>query len=82
MHALLHHCRSIFDPGFSHQRVDAMKPSIKGHVDELINAIKLQRWKSGKDEVDLQENFSLPLAFKVIYQLLGIPFEVRDLKLG
>jgi hypothetical protein len=38
--------------------------------------MKLQRWKAGGDAVDLHENFSLPLAFKVIYQLLGIPFEV------
>lgn len=69
------HFRSIFEPGFSKQRVDAMKPSIKQHATELIDAMKLQRWKGGGDAVDLQENFSLPLAFKVIYQLLGIPFE-------
>jgi hypothetical protein len=24
-----------FCPGFSHQRVDAMKPSIKGHVTDI-----------------------------------------------
>jgi cytochrome P450 len=69
----------MFEPGFSHQRVDALKPSIKEHVAELIGGMKLQRWKSGSSEVDLHESFSLPLAFKVIYQLLGIPFEVRKL---
>jgi cytochrome P450 len=68
----------MFESGFTTQRVDALKPSIKEHVTELINGMKLQRWKSGKNEVDLHESFSLPLAFKVIYQLLGIPFEVGE----
>jgi nitric oxide reductase len=66
--------RSMFDPGFSRQRVDAMVPSIRSKVEELINDMKLKRWKGGEESIDLQENFSLPLAFKVIYELLGIPF--------
>jgi nitric oxide reductase len=40
-------------------------------VDELLQAML-----SRGGPVDLQEAFSLPLAFKVIYQILGIPFEV------
>jgi cytochrome P450 len=67
----------MFDPGFTHQRVDALKPSIKEHVTELIDGMKLQCWKSGRNEVDLHESFSLPLAFTVIYLLLGAPFEVE-----
>jgi cytochrome P450 len=72
------HCRSMFEPGFTHERVDALKPSIKQHVTQLIDGMKLQRWNSGRNEVDLHESFSLPLAFKVIYQLLGIPFEASN----
>lgn len=52
-------------------RVDAMRPSIEAKVDELINDMM----KQGAP-VDLAEHFSLPIAFKVIYELLGIPFEV------
>lgn len=67
----------MFEPGFTHDRVDRMRPSIRQHVGELIDAMKLNRWKGGGDVVDLHEHFSLPLAFKVIYELLGIPFKVR-----
>jgi nitric oxide reductase len=64
--------RSMFDPGFTPERVDRMVPGIRSKVEELINDMKK---KKGKDEsIDLQENFSLPLSFKVIYELLGIPF--------
>ena len=38
----------------------------------------MQRRGPGADGgVDLAEAFSLPLAFRVIYEMLGIPFEVR-----
>lgn len=67
--------RSMFEPGFGRERVDSLVPGIKSKVEELITDMKLKRWKEGVDEVDLQESFSLPLAFKVIYELLGIPFE-------
>lgn len=49
-----------------------MRPSIEAKVDELIRDMM----KQGAP-VDLQEHFSLPIAFKVIYEILGIPFEVR-----
>ncbi|KAF6261839.1 cytochrome P450, nitric oxide reductase [Scenedesmus sp. NREL 46B-D3] len=67
--------RSMFESGFTKQHVDALKPSIEQHVTELIDGMTMQRSESGPDAVDLHEHFSLPLAFKVIYQLLGIPFE-------
>jgi cytochrome P450 len=50
-----------------------MRPSIESKVDELINDMM----KQGAP-VDLAEHFSLPIAFKVIYELLGIPFEVGE----
>jgi hypothetical protein len=34
------------EPGFTTQRVDALKPSIKEHVTKLIDGMKLQRWNS------------------------------------
>lgn len=55
-----------------------MIPEMKAKVEELINDLMLKRWKSGETAVDLHETFSLPLAFKVIYELLGIPFSVRS----
>lgn len=67
--------RSMFEPGFTHERVDSIRPSIKDKAKELIEQMKLQRSKSGQDSIDLHENFSLPFAFKVIYELLGIPFK-------
>jgi cytochrome P450 len=48
-----------------------MRPSIQAKVDELIDAML----KQGAP-LDLSEEFSLPLSFKVIYKILGIPFEV------
>jgi hypothetical protein len=51
-----------------------MRPSIEAKVDELINDMM----KEGVP-IDLQEHFSLPIAFKVIYEILGIPFEVSHL---
>jgi hypothetical protein len=48
-----------------------MRPSIEDKVDELINDMV----KQGAP-LDLAEHFSLPVAFKVIYEILGIPFEV------
>jgi cytochrome P450 len=44
-------------------------------VDELIDGMERQR-DGGDVVVDLAAAFSLPLAFKVIYEMLGIPFEV------
>lgn len=55
-----------------------MRPSIKQHVSELIDAMELNSSKAGGDAIDLHEHFSLPLAFKVIYELLGIPFKARQ----
>lgn len=49
-----------------------MRPSIDAKVNELIDDMM----KLGAP-LDLAENFSLPIAFKVIYEILGIPFEVR-----
>ncbi len=41
-------------------------------VEELIDGLE----RKGSKLVDLQEEFSLPFAFKVIYEMLGIPFKV------
>ena len=48
-----------------------MRPSIEAKVDELIDDMLQQG-----TPLDLQEHFSLPIAFKVIYEILGIPFKV------
>jgi cytochrome P450 len=33
----------MLEPGFTHQRVNALKPSIQEHATELIDGMKLQR---------------------------------------
>jgi len=50
-----------------------MRPSIESKVDELIDDM----FKLGSP-LDLNEHFSLPIAFKVIYEMLGIPFKVNS----
>ncbi|KAF8058327.1 lpxC [Scenedesmus sp. PABB004] len=76
-HARPRAARSIFEPGFTKERVDALRPAITAHADALLDEMKLRRWAGGGDAADLHEGFSLPLAFKVIYDLLGIPNEAR-----
>lgn len=51
-----------------------MRPSIEAKVDELIDDML----KLGAP-VDLAEHFSLPIAFKVIYEILGIPYQACKL---
>ncbi|GAB4814037.1 hypothetical protein N2152v2_001083 [Parachlorella kessleri] len=63
--------RSMFAPWFTQEHSEKLRPSIRQKVDELIDGLE----SSGSKLVDLQENFSLPFAFKVIFDLLGIPFK-------
>ncbi|KAL4423466.1 hypothetical protein ABPG77_005418 [Micractinium sp. CCAP 211/92] len=65
--------RGFIEPYFTAQYGEKMRPGIRQKVDELIDDMK-----KGSKPANLQEAFSLPLAFKVIYELLGIPFSDYD----
>ncbi|KAI3427183.1 hypothetical protein D9Q98_007120 [Chlorella vulgaris] len=66
--------RSIFEPFFNEAAAAALRPSIEAKVNELIDGMERQAGANG-GSVDLVEAFSLPLAFRVIYELLGVPVE-------
>eukprot|EP00775_Hariotina_reticulata_P010929 gene10929-11084_t len=83
--------RRMFEFAYTPEEAERMKPGIQHKADELIDAIKLGRskgdlsnvWQGTAPQVDtrqgravdLHEAFSLPFAFKVIYEMLGIPPE-------
>lgn len=63
--------RGFFAPYFTPECAEQMRAGIREKVDGLIDEME----KGGQKSANLVEAFSLPLAFKVIYELLGIPFE-------
>lgn len=69
--------RSMFEGAFTREAVDSLRPFIESTVDKLISSMEETRASSpGQQQgVDLNENFSLPLAFSVIYEIMGIPPE-------
>ncbi|PRW58572.1 cytochrome P450 55A3 isoform B [Chlorella sorokiniana] len=62
--------RGMFERWFAGGYVEKLRPTIRGHVKELLDG--MQR---ASKPVNLHEAFSLPVAFKTIYGILGIPFE-------
>ncbi|KIY99192.1 Cytochrome P450 55A2 [Monoraphidium neglectum] len=76
--------RGMFEDAFSHDAVEAMRPQIAATVDRLIDEMEAAKAKAGGGggdgspfSIDLQEAFSMPLAFGTIYTILGIPQEAR-----
>lgn len=61
--------RGMVASWFTRERAEAMRPSIQAKADALAQEV-LQKGKG----TDLSDNFSMPLAFKVIYEMIGIPF--------
>jgi hypothetical protein len=68
----------MFSAPFSDAAVDALRPAIEGIVDDVIDGMERAKEEGGADdEIDLAEGFSYPVAFRVIYRILGISPEVR-----
>lgn len=55
---------------FTSKAVEALRPRIQGHIDELIDDIL-----SRTPPVDLKESIALPLPVRVTCELLGIPHD-------
>lgn len=69
------HQRSMIEPIFTREHIDAMRPHIQKTVDSLLdNMIK----EGGEKPVELVEKFSLPLPSFIIYGILGVP--AKDLE--
>eukprot|EP00195_Chlamydomonas_chlamydogama_P009597 CAMPEP_0202897450 /NCGR_PEP_ID=MMETSP1392-20130828/6199_1 /ASSEMBLY_ACC=CAM_ASM_000868 /TAXON_ID=225041 /ORGANISM="Chlamydomonas chlamydogama, Strain SAG 11-48b" /LENGTH=450 /DNA_ID=CAMNT_0049583077 /DNA_START=265 /DNA_END=1617 /DNA_ORIENTATION=+ len=62
--------RGMVEYAFTPERAEQQRADIQRVADELADNM----FRSTKP-VDLAEAFSMPLAFKVIYSMLGIPFE-------
>jgi cytochrome P450 len=67
------HLRRLVTREFSVKRVEALRPTIQRLVDELIDDMI-----AGPKPMDLVEAFALPLPTKVICEMLGVPYEDRD----
>ncbi|MCJ1425039.1 hypothetical protein MMC29_002927 [Sticta canariensis] len=69
------HQRSMIEPIFTREHIDAMRPHIQKTVDSLLdNMIK----EGSEKPVELVEKFSLPVPSFIIYGILGVP--AKDLE--
>jgi pentalenolactone synthase len=64
--------RRVLAPTFMVKRMNALRPRVQAHVDEL-----LQRLAGLAPPVDLHEELSFPFGFGVICGLLGVPDDDR-----
>src|SRR5689334_5555305 len=69
--------RRLLVPAFSANRIRRLA----GHVQELADGCfdAMERARRGTEPVDLQEHLSFPLPVLVICELLGVPYEDRDM---
>jgi cytochrome P450 len=66
--------RRLLTRDFMVKRTEAMRPQIQKIVDELIDDIL-----AGPNPVDLVEALALPVPSLVICDMMGVPYEERDL---
>lgn len=66
--------RKLLAPAFSARRMKALTDHVQDLVDELLD-----RMATKTPPVDLHEHFSFPLPVLVICELLGVPYEDRDM---
>ncbi|GAA1257348.1 cytochrome P450 [Sphaerisporangium rubeum] len=66
--------RKLVAPAFSARRMQALA----GHVQELVDGL-LDEMAGKTPPLDLHAHFSLPLPALVICELLGVPYQDRDL---
>jgi cytochrome P450 len=68
----------MFAAPFERPAVDALRQFMEGSAHDLVDSMERARKFGGhKGPFDLHEAFSLPLAFSVIYKILGIHPEAR-----
>jgi nitric oxide reductase len=58
---------------FTPEKIKSMGPYIDKTVNDLLDRMKSR--SSGKEPVDLVEEFALPVPSYIIYTMLGVPFE-------
>lgn len=73
----------MFAAPFEAQAVAALRPAIRAIASRAVDELKAAAAKAGegggaggKFAVDLRANFSLPVAYRTIYEILGVPPEV------
>jgi cytochrome P450 len=64
--------RGLVSKAFTLRRMEAFRPRIEQLVDELLDGL------AGKAEVDLVDEYALPLPITIICDLLGVAAEDRD----
>jgi cytochrome P450 len=67
--------RRLVAAAFAMRRIEALEPSIRSIVDDLLDSIES---RGSGSPIDLVESFAFPLPFTVICELLGVPGDGRD----
>jgi len=65
--------RGLVSKAFTLRRMEAFRPRIAQLVEEMLDAL------AGRDEVDLVGEYAQPLPIIIICDVLGIPFEDREM---
>ena len=63
--------RTILGRAFTTRRLEEMRNRVQGFVDEMVDEVL----PSGK--IELMNSFAIPLLFKIIFALLGLPEEAH-----
>lgn len=68
--------RKLVAPSFTHRRTEAMLPRVTAIAGELLDAVAA----AGADgsAVDLRAELAHPLPMRMICELFGVPYELRD----
>jgi cytochrome P450 len=64
--------RKLLAPHFSARALSTLQPQIAAVVHELLDAC------ADREQIDLLADFTAPLAFKVVCELVGLPAEIRE----
>ncbi|WP_145134103.1 cytochrome P450 [Paenibacillus sp. Y412MC10] len=64
--------RGLVQKGFTPQRIESMRDHIQEIADRLLDAV------SGKDRLNLIDDYAFPLPIIVISEILGVPTEDQD----
>ncbi|TDD40981.1 cytochrome P450 [Saccharopolyspora elongata] len=71
--------RKLLAPAFSAKRMRALGDHIRELTDGCLDAMQAAHDRSPGEPVDLHEHLAFPLPVLVICELLGVPYEDRDL---
>jgi cytochrome P450 len=64
--------RALVSKGFTHGRIQALRPRVQQIADELLDAVQQ------RGQMDLIDDYAFPLPIIVICELLGVPTADRD----